>query len=118
MDPSSPAFQRMVTLQSELFKVLANRTRLSLINLLKEGERVPLITLRETLGISKANLSQHLAILRNAGVVEIIPTGRTSIAKLRTTKLVDACSMVRELLKEKLANDMVPFLDEMTGEKE
>lgn len=112
MDLTSPAFQQLVTLQVELFKVLANRTRLSIVYLLKEGDLVPLLTLRSTLGVSKANLSQHLSILKNAGIIELIPEGRKSSAQLKSTKLVEACAIVRQLLKERVANDMKPFMED------
>ena len=54
--------------QATLCKAFANPTRLHLIEMLQKGERWA-SELQEGLGISKANLSQHLAILRDKGVL-------------------------------------------------
>ncbi|MBU1538047.1 helix-turn-helix domain-containing protein [Myxococcota bacterium] len=116
MDISSDAFNQIVTLQVELFKVLANSTRLGIIYTLKGGEAKYLAEIREVLDISKANLSQHLAILKNAGIIDIIPQGRHSLAVLKAKSLVDACSLVRELIKERLENSMKPFLEDQDND--
>lgn len=115
MEYNSEAFQQIVKLQVELFKVLANKTRLGIVYTLKGGEERQLAEIRDVLGISKANLSQHLAILKNAGIVEIIPQGRYSKAVLKSKGLVDACSIVRELIKERLVETMKSFIDEDEG---
>ncbi len=113
MDISSDAFQQIITLQVELFKVLANNIRLGIIYSLKGGEPRYLSEIRAELDISKANLSQHLAILKNAGIIDIIPEGRHSLAVLKAKSLVDACSLVRELIRERLETSMKPFLEDI-----
>ena len=112
MEYHSEAFQQIVKLQVELFKVLANKTRLGIIYTLKSGEERQLGDIRDELGISKANLSQHLAILKNAGIVDIIPEGRYSKAVLKSKGLVDACSIVREMIKSRLVDTMKSFIDD------
>jgi ArsR family transcriptional regulator len=51
-----------------LFKALADRTRLRLLNLLSAGE-VCVCFFVEVLGTSQPKVSRHLAYLRRAGVV-------------------------------------------------
>lgn len=52
-----------------LFRALADRTRLRLINLMGEGE-ICVCFLVETLRTSQPKISRHLAFLRRAGIVE------------------------------------------------
>jgi ArsR family transcriptional regulator, arsenate/arsenite/antimonite-responsive transcriptional repressor len=51
-----------------LFKALADRTRLRLVNLMSDGE-VCVCFFVEVLGASQPKISRHLAYLRRAGVV-------------------------------------------------
>ncbi len=50
------------------FKALADRTRLRLLNLMRQGE-VCVCFFVEVLGTSQPKISRHLAYLRRAGVV-------------------------------------------------
>jgi ArsR family transcriptional regulator, arsenate/arsenite/antimonite-responsive transcriptional repressor len=52
----------------DLFRALADRTRLRLVNLMAGGE-ICVCFLVEALGISQPKVSRHLAYLRRAGVV-------------------------------------------------
>jgi len=61
--------------QANLCKALANPTRLQLIEMLAKKQRWA-SELQQGLGISKANLSQHLAVLRAAGVVSAERDGK------------------------------------------
>lgn len=58
-----------------LFKALADRTRLRLINLMGEGE-ICVCFLVETLRTSQPKISRHLAFLRRAGIVEARRDGK------------------------------------------
>ena len=55
-------------MQAEIAKVLAHPVRLRILDQIGTGE-APYGTLVSKLGISKTNLSQHLAILRKGGVL-------------------------------------------------
>jgi DNA-binding transcriptional ArsR family regulator len=54
---------------SEMFKVLAVETRVKIIELLKSEGPLGAKNISETLGITAAAVSQHLKILRQAGLV-------------------------------------------------
>lgn len=58
-------FQR----QSELFKVLAHPVRLSILEILRGGEQC-VCHMEAVLGLRQAYISQHLMVLREAGLVE------------------------------------------------
>ncbi len=55
--------------QAELFKVLGVESRIRIIELLKEKGPLCVKEMSEVLGISPSAVSQHLKILRHAGLV-------------------------------------------------
>ncbi len=57
------------TKQAELFKVLSVESRIRIIDLLKQKGPLGVNELSETLGITPSAVSQHLKILRYAGLV-------------------------------------------------
>lgn len=57
------------------YMALADKTRLRLLNLMREGE-VCVCFFTEVLGESQPKISRHLAYLRNAGIVEARRDGK------------------------------------------
>ncbi|OFX17366.1 MAG: hypothetical protein A2Z18_04795 [Armatimonadetes bacterium RBG_16_58_9] len=55
--------------QAELFKVLGVESRIRIIELLKQNGPLGVIEMSETLGITPSAVSQHLKILKHAGLV-------------------------------------------------
>jgi|SRR5271165_6139784 len=75
MKRKSRSEQEAYRRQAEICKAFANPTRLRLIDLLGRRERWS-SELQAGLGVSKANLSQHLSILKAAGVVSTSRIGK------------------------------------------
>lgn len=90
----SGVFERQAT----LFKAFANPTRIHLLELLGRGE-LGASELQRRLGISKANLSQHLSILRAAGVVNSRREGKRLICELASSDVKQVCVQLKLLLK-------------------
>jgi ArsR family transcriptional regulator len=88
-------------MQAEIAKVLANPVRLRILSIIGERE-VAYGALLDDLGISKANLSQHLAILRKAGVVSARRDGAYGFYRLTFPEIKDLCAAMRELLARHL----------------
>ena len=84
--------------QAVICKAFANPTRLHLIEMLTRGERWA-AELQEGLGISKANLSQHLAILRSAGVVSTRREGKQLHCGIAMPEVKQATTVLRNMLK-------------------
>jgi DNA-binding transcriptional ArsR family regulator len=59
----------MCSLEAELFKVLGVSTRLRIIELLKEKGALGAKEISEVLGITVSAASQHLKVLKHAGLV-------------------------------------------------
>jgi DNA-binding transcriptional ArsR family regulator len=84
--------------QAVICKAFANPTRLHLIEILTRGERWA-AELQEGLGISKANLSQHLAILKSAGVVSTRRVGKQLHCGIAMPEVKQATILLRNMLK-------------------
>jgi ArsR family transcriptional regulator len=89
-------------LQAEVLKTLSNPKRLEIIHLLAEGPR-EVNRLAEELGISQPNVSQHLALMRSAGVVEAERDGREVRYRLSDPEIMCACETMRGVLIRRLA---------------
>ena len=70
-------------------KALGEPTRLELALLLQHGEAGAL-ALQQQLEISQPNLSRHLKVLREAGVIRERRSGRNAYYALINSKLVDS----------------------------
>ena len=88
-------------LHARLCKAIADPKRLLIINELRGG---PLTVgeLSEALEISQSNCSQHLAILRERGVVTAERSGTSVSYQLRGDKVVQAVDLLREFMAEEL----------------
>jgi DNA-binding transcriptional ArsR family regulator len=83
--------------QAVICKAFANPTRLQLMEMLLEGERWA-AELQKGLGISKANLSQHLSVLRAAGVVSTRREGKQLHCGLALPEVKKAIGVFRYML--------------------
>lgn len=89
-------------LQAEICAALASPVRLQILDLLSDGEKTA-SELLDVLKIPKANLSQHLAVLKDAGIVQSRREGLFQYVSLTIPKIKEACSLVRSLLVERIA---------------
>ncbi|MBI3399189.1 MAG: winged helix-turn-helix transcriptional regulator [Deltaproteobacteria bacterium] len=93
--------KQLFSLHAEVCKTLANPKRLEIIYALKDGE-LAVGELVKKLGIPKANISQHLAILRQRRVVSCRRDGVNIFYRISNLKIVKACGLMREVLMEQL----------------
>jgi len=96
--------KQVFNMHAEVCKTLANPKRLEIIYALKEGE-LSVGELVKRLGISKANVSQHLAVLRQRRVVTARREGVNIYYRISNPKIVKACALMREVLVEQLTEE-------------
>ncbi|MEM8546548.1 MAG: autorepressor SdpR family transcription factor [Pseudomonadota bacterium] len=80
-----------------LFKALADPTRREILQLLRKGSR-PAGEIAEAFPISKASLSHHFNLLKQADLVRTERRGQHIVYSLNTTVLEDAAAMLVALL--------------------
>ncbi|MBN2724386.1 MAG: winged helix-turn-helix transcriptional regulator [Deltaproteobacteria bacterium] len=105
------SIEKVIDLQVDLLKVIANKTRLKIMYLLKNSGEMHVSDLREILGVSKANLSQQISILKKAGIISTKTEGRAVVVIMEFKDLLNACDLVREFIREKLLRQAEPFLE-------
>jgi len=64
----------------------------------------PVSKLQEELGVSKPNLSQHLAVLKAAGVVVTRREGKQVHCGLAMPEVKSACVLIRSMLRAQIRN--------------
>jgi ArsR family transcriptional regulator, virulence genes transcriptional regulator len=98
------AERRLLELHAATCRMLAHPTRLAMIEALRGGERT-VTDLVEAVGTSAGNLSQHLAAMRDAGVVRVRREGRFAFYRISDPRILRAFRLMREVLLRRLARD-------------
>ncbi len=91
------AFER----QAQICKAFANPLRLRIIDLVSRGE-CSASELQDELSVSKANLSQHIAVLKSVGVIATRREGKQLYYSLAIPEVKQACQLVRKVLYAQL----------------
>ena len=86
-------------LHAEMCKTISNPRRQAILDTIRDGEMTVSDLIKET-GISQANLSQHLSILRSKGVVETRRDGNNVYYSLSNLKILEAYDLISEVLKD------------------
>ena len=84
-------------------KAFANPVRLKILDLVAQRARA-VSELHQRLGISEANLSQHLAVLRGAGVIATRRTGKQVHCYLAIPEVKKACALISNVLRAQVKN--------------
>ncbi len=89
-------------LQAEICRTLSHPARIAILHLLSE-EPHDVGRLAVRLGISQPNASQHLAVMRSAGLVESERDGRGAIYRLTDPGVIGACDLMAQVMRRRLA---------------
>jgi len=86
--------------QARILRILANESRLAIVDLLREKER-NVSEIVDRLGLDQSTVSKHLAMLRNAGLVEDKRSGNRVVYALALPCVLEVCSCVDRVLDER-----------------
>ena len=89
--------------RARICQVLADPKRLRLIDALRDAER-SVGELAESLGATYPNVSQHLNVMRDAGLVVSRRDGTTIYYRLAYPQITQACDIVRDVLRAQLTD--------------
>ncbi len=89
-------------MQAEICKTLTNPKRIEILNVLRNEEKT-VSQLVSALGVSKANVSQHLAVMRHKGILTTRREGVNIYYRVANPKVIDACTLMKEVLFEQHA---------------
>jgi ArsR family transcriptional regulator len=85
------------TRQAQICKAFSNPARLQILDIVANGER-SVSEIQQSLDITKANLSQHLSILKSAGVLTTRREGKHLFCSLAMPEVKQACLLIRKVL--------------------
>ncbi len=91
--------ENILTEMESLFTALADKTRLRLLNLMREDE-ICVCYFTEVLGESQPKISRHLAYLRNAGLVSSRRDGKWMHYKIELPENEFAAELLRDTLEK------------------
>ncbi len=97
--------RKIYELHAQMCKVFTSPSRLEILNLLRDKE-LSVGELSNSIKIPQANLSQHLSILREKGIVKTRREGVTIYYSLINPKMIKAFDIMREILLDKLTQDI------------
>ena len=90
-------YKQIFQLHADLLKALSHPKRLEVVHLLRD-KQMCVGEIQEMLGLSQANLSQHLQVLRDAEVLQTQRDGQKVFYKLSDKNIVEASDLLREVL--------------------
>jgi ArsR family transcriptional regulator len=91
----------ITNLQAEVLRTLASPRRLEILHALASGP-IEVGRLAQQIGASQPNVSQHLAVLRTAGLVDAERDGREVRYRLTDPDVMVACGVMRSVLERRL----------------
>lgn len=92
---------KVYEMQVRICKAFAHPVRLRMLDLLGPGER-PVSELQVELGITAANMSQHLSILKGAGVVSARKDGKQIYCSIAMPEVRSACRLIKDVLRAQI----------------
>ena len=91
-------YQKLLSLEEDIFKVIANQKRLEIIQLL-DKRQLNVTEMTEMLGLRQSNLSQHLTLLRQNKIVTISKKGREVYYKLANANIAKSVQLIYRFLQ-------------------
>jgi len=85
--------------QAEIAKAVAHPLRIAVVNFLKDGEQC-VCDIAEHVGAERSNVSRHLSVMVNAGVLEYRKEGLKVLYRLKCVCILDFFSCVTAVLKQ------------------
>jgi ArsR family transcriptional regulator len=86
-------------MHAEFFRIIAHPKRLEILDLLRENE-MNVTQLAKEMDVRTVNVSQELAPLRSAGVVETRREGKTVFYRLSNHKIIRAYELIAQAMRE------------------
>lgn len=90
--------------QAEIAKAIAHPLRIAILYFLKDGEQC-VCDIAEHVGSERSNVSQHLSVMANAGIVTSRKDGLKVMYKLKTPCIINCFSCITTCLKQQLKDN-------------
>lgn len=95
--------QDLCEMHCELCKVFTSARRVQILHALRDKE-LSVGQIEKAIGFPQANISQHLSIMRQKGVVSTRRKSTTVLYKIAYPRMMDAFDIMHDILKQRLAD--------------
>lgn len=117
MEPKQQISQEVVQQVAEYFGILAEPMRLRILSLLRNGEKC-VQELVEATQTSQANVSKHLKVMLQAGILSRRSEGTSAYYSVKDDLIFVLCNLVCDRLAERIEQQARHFRDfSMTGKR-
>jgi ArsR family transcriptional regulator len=103
---SNKSKQLLFEKQADIAKAIAHPLRIAIINFLKDGEQC-VCDIAEFVGSERSNVSRHLSVMVNAGLLDYRKEGLKVIYKLKCNCIIDFFSCVTRVLKQQAKDNEI-----------
>jgi ArsR family transcriptional regulator, arsenate/arsenite/antimonite-responsive transcriptional repressor len=86
---------------ADYFKVLSELSRLQIVTCLKLGP-MNVMEIAEVTGLGQANLSKHLKVLTQAGILARQPKGTSAYYQIADPVIFEICELVCDRISERI----------------
>jgi len=93
--------KEIVEKRAEILKAIAQPTRLKILELLRDGERC-VCEMLPVLKEEQANISKHLSLLRQAGIVDARKEGVWSYYKIRNREVFEIIDKADKIVRKEM----------------
>jgi ArsR family transcriptional regulator len=94
--------ERIYRLHAAVCRALGHPKRMKVLDLLRDGEEC-VCRLAPRVGVTESHLSQLLAVLRRAGLVETRREGHAVYYQVRDERVFEVIDQMREILADQVA---------------
>ncbi|BEP27734.1 ArsR/SmtB family transcription factor [Helicovermis profundi] len=84
---------------STLLKSIAHPTRISILELLREENTLCVCTIYEKLNLEQSNISQHLKILKNTGILRSKKNGLQVLYTVEYPEIFKIIDLAKDIIK-------------------
>jgi DNA-binding transcriptional ArsR family regulator len=113
----SPADPAIIAAMADYFKVLSEGSRLQILTCLKLGA-MNVMEIAEATGLGQANLSKHLKVLTQAGILSRQPKGTSAYYEIADPIIFELCELACDRITQRVlqqAESMKAFFGKDTG---
>ena len=96
--------QRVFEKQADVINAMAHPVRIAIIDFLKDGEQC-VCDIATHIGSERSNVSRHLSVMVNAGILEYRKDGLKVIYKLKCPCILEFFSCISGVLKQRAKDD-------------
>jgi ArsR family transcriptional regulator len=96
--------KRLYEMKAQIIQAVGQPIRMAIIDFLKDGEQC-VCDIVKSVGAERSNVSRHLSVLLNNGIVECRKDGLKMMYSLRTPCILNFFSCVTDVLRAQLAKN-------------